>query len=52
MTDLDYHEHECSECGQRTTHHTFDHEDQGDEVEFWCSHCEKDVTGKIRRFVA
>lgn len=52
MSRLDYHEHECPNCGQRTTHHVFDHEQQGDEVDFWCRHCEEDVTGTIRGYVA
>jgi predicted RNA-binding Zn-ribbon protein involved in translation (DUF1610 family) len=49
---LAYHEHECPDCGDTTVHHTFSHESQGDEVEFWCRHCEEDVTGTIGEFVA
>ena len=52
MSRLQYHEHECSNCGKTTTHHKFDHESEGDEVEFWCRYCEKDVTGTIEGFVA
>jgi len=44
---LAYHEHECPHCGKTTTHHTFEHEQEGDDVKFWCRHCERDVEGTI-----
>jgi len=44
---LAYHEHECPHCGEATTHHTFEHEKEGDDVTFWCRHCERDVEGTI-----
>ena len=49
---LPYHEHECPDCGNTTVHHMLSHESKGDEVDFWCRHCEKDVTGTIGVFVA
>jgi predicted RNA-binding Zn-ribbon protein involved in translation (DUF1610 family) len=51
MISLPHHEHECPDCGNSTVHHVHDHEQKGDEVKFWCRHCEKDVTGTIGEFV-
>jgi len=47
---IQYHEHECPHCGNTTVHHKHPHESEGDEVQFWCQHCEEDVTGKIGEF--
>jgi len=47
MSPLAHHGHICEQCEYETIHHTFDHEDEGDTVEFWCKHCEEDVQGQI-----
>ena len=52
MTNLNYHEHECPDCEETTVHHKHCHESEGDEVRFWCEHCNADVNGTIGEYVA
>ncbi|WP_281193983.1 hypothetical protein [Halorubrum sp. F4] len=52
MSALADHYHICGECGLKTIHHVHCHESIGDPVEFWCRHCEEDVSGTVGGFFA